>query len=902
MSGEEGLFPQAYTSTEPPIADPLPATAQPTAMNGDKGSSSNGLLDPVDEEASSARETAPSPIEDSAARARAVSDAQSETPSMISNDSLDRTAADTTQEAEQNGLGHEAAGAPQGMDDRRHMRAILAAKAAAEAEKRAFEEKVRAEERRRAEAAIYADERAGERASVPIAGLEFSDESEDEDDDRLRQHLLDAEGFPRAPARQPSPPRVVEPVVEEDEAASVVESPAQAVAEPAPPATAESNGDPLTVAAATQLPASPLLAQEESAEEKVDASSVISRDVASEAEPVQAEAARDVAATETEGEQGAVTATEAPEEASEAEQEAQRSVQPPTEAAIFGAATALGVAGTALAAHTALEGEETVKNSPEPDKDAAPAQFEARDSDSGAADLTPRLEQTEAPAISAILSEGESTTTQEGRRRPTVSTKSLQRPEDPMDWSVDDVVDWGKSHGFDDFVLGKLREHEISGDVLLEFDVNTLKEIDIPAFGRRVHIFRAIKTLKARSEPAAPPPESQPFSPAMSGYEPDSPASTHILSPTVASSMTSPDLRRSTGSGRSQLDKSTTYDDIPRRHHLAPARSIASQLSQSHDRSLAGGTMGSLASTASSIDHAAIPEDKPLGEGSKHDDTEGTEGSRSTASLAKASEPESTAPSTTPSAKKAKEGGIFAGALRRERKPPPRVPSALISDEMAIQANESARRERLTKSRNSDKSRRSSRLFNFGSGSERSETEAPKPQQPPTRERRAAPVPPSTATAATNPSHASPMTEQIVDPVTAAMLERDPERVVGGHLLTQIGRPDHSGWMAKRGERYPTWKQRFFVLKGPHLYYLKSETENRIKGFIDLTGYRILSDAGINPGQYAFKIVSQTGKPHYFSSGEMHTIREWMKAMMKASVKRDYKSALSSQITSCLLC
>ena len=41
-------------------------------------------------------------------------------------------------------------------------------------------------------------------------------------------------------------------------------------------------------------------------------------------------------------------------------------------------------------------------------------------------------------------------------------------------------------------------------------------------------------------------------------------------------------------------------------------------------------------------------------------------------------------------------------------------------------------------------------------------------------------------------------------------------------IMEQIGVPDHKGWMRKRGERYNTWTSRYFVLKGPHLYWLKS--------------------------------------------------------------------------------
>jgi hypothetical protein len=44
----------------------------------------------------------------------------------------------------------------------------------------------------------------------------------------------------------------------------------------------------------------------------------------------------------------------------------------------------------------------------------------------------------------------------------------------------------------------------------------------------------------------------------------------------------------------------------------------------------------------------------------------------------------------------------------------------------------------------------------------------------------------------------------------------------GQSILEQIGQPDHKGWMRKKGEHYNTWKTRYFVLKGPHLYWLRS--------------------------------------------------------------------------------
>jgi hypothetical protein len=52
-----------------------------------------------------------------------------------------------------------------------------------------------------------------------------------------------------------------------------------------------------------------------------------------------------------------------------------------------------------------------------------------------------------------------------------------------------------------------------------------------------------------------------------------------------------------------------------------------------------------------------------------------------------------------------------------------------------------------------------------------------------------------------------------------------PDFKAGMSVLEQIGAPDHNGWLRKKGEHYNTWKMRYFVLKGPHLYYLRSNSK-----------------------------------------------------------------------------
>ena len=136
----------------------------------------------------------------------------------------------------------------------------------------------------------------------------------------------------------------------------------------------------------------------------------------------------------------------------------------------------------------------------------------------------------------------------------------------------------------------------------------------------------------------------------------------------------------------------------------------------------------------------------------------------------------------------------------------------------------------------------------------------------------------------------------------------------GQSILAQIGQPDHKGWMRKRGENYNTWKNRYFVLKGPHLYWLKSDNasvrvtsvtrviystcltsqETKVKGYINIVGYRMFADENIDPGKYGFKLLHESDRSHFFSSDEQMVIREWMRALMKATIDRDYSSGFHS--------
>lgn len=67
--------------------------------------------------------------------------------------------------------------------------------------------------------------------------------------------------------------------------------------------------------------------------------------------------------------------------------------------------------------------------------------------------------------------------------------------------------------------------------------------------------------------------------------------------------------------------------------------------------------------------------------------------------------------------------------------------------------------------------------------------------------------------------------------------------------------------------------------------------ETKIKGYVNIVGYKVVADENIDPGRYGFRIVHDTDKTHYFSSEDQSVVREWMKAIMKATIGRDYSSA-----------
>jgi hypothetical protein len=133
---------------------------------------------------------------------------------------------------------------------------------------------------------------------------------------------------------------------------------------------------------------------------------------------------------------------------------------------------------------------------------------------------------------------------------------------------------------------------------------------------------------------------------------------------------------------------------------------------------------------------------------------------------------------------------------------------------------------------------------------------------------------------------------------------------------------DYSGWMFKRGNlSIGSWKHRFFTLHKTRLSYYITTKDTKERGLIDITSHRVLPAteaedklsavyaASAGYGRYCFKLVppapgSRKGltftqqKVHYFAVETKEEMRNWMSALMKATIELDETiPAISSCVT-----
>ncbi|KAI8342084.1 hypothetical protein BC941DRAFT_466985 [Chlamydoabsidia padenii] len=109
--------------------------------------------------------------------------------------------------------------------------------------------------------------------------------------------------------------------------------------------------------------------------------------------------------------------------------------------------------------------------------------------------------------------------------------------------------------------------------------------------------------------------------------------------------------------------------------------------------------------------------------------------------------------------------------------------------------------------------------------------------------------------------------------------------------------PDMEGWLYKQGDKYKTWNKRWFVLKGSNLFYFKSPKDVRMKGIINLRGYRMVCDEMICVGQYSFKAQHESERTFFFYAESDVSMRAWIQSLIKATIARDFNAPVVSSST-----
>jgi hypothetical protein len=481
---------------------------------------------------------------------------------------------------------------------------------------------------------------------------------------------------------------------------------------------------------------------------------------------------------------------------------------------------------------------------------------------------------------------------------------------DPHEWTVEQVVEWGRSKGWDEpSIVSKFAEHEISGDVLMEMDANILKEIEITAFGKRFQVANAIKELKRsltqdanQSQFSTPVVDSNTNT--MQQQQQQQQQTRNFSQP--MSEMSSHNTEMSSNAnpfgglgapinGLPLNTQRTTSQQSAQDPSPSPFRAIQPDLPEN-----SGDTYPSTFGSASGEQSGGQDRFRPDSMGSlqgKSSFSPDNSISYSNFNQQHASSPRRRESAGSSLKSPTERTSFFAGLSgQRNRKPAPQVkggapPAPAEPDNM----NNKGTLSRLG--------------FNRLKGSQGSDTANSQdlrnkislPTGSPTfdamgdtaRRHRLSHLGP---TGAPNiPGFSGHQRQASVGsggPGAADWHTPNEPRSPGnmaqeGAVMVRIRPVDYEGWMRKKGERYNSWKPRYMALKGSDLVLLRDPTAPKIKGYVNMRGYKVIADETTNPGKYGFKILHETEKPHYFSSDDALAVRDWMKALMKATIGRD---------------
>ncbi|XP_062995441.1 rho GTPase-activating protein 25 [Elgaria multicarinata webbii] len=111
------------------------------------------------------------------------------------------------------------------------------------------------------------------------------------------------------------------------------------------------------------------------------------------------------------------------------------------------------------------------------------------------------------------------------------------------------------------------------------------------------------------------------------------------------------------------------------------------------------------------------------------------------------------------------------------------------------------------------------------------------------------------------------------------------------HPPNPLERPLKAGWLKKQRSLVKNWQQRYFVLKGQHLYYYKDEEDLKPQGLVRLHGSAVREVAATSDevGRFVFEIIpgnsgdqNRTGQDAYvLMANSQADMEEWVKSLRR---------------------
>jgi len=103
---------------------------------------------------------------------------------------------------------------------------------------------------------------------------------------------------------------------------------------------------------------------------------------------------------------------------------------------------------------------------------------------------------------------------------------------------------------------------------------------------------------------------------------------------------------------------------------------------------------------------------------------------------------------------------------------------------------------------------------------------------------------------------------------------RDSNSKEPARALDRLPTPDFAGYLRKKGERYNSWKLRYCVLSGPHLYYLKSENVRPTNLLSRFPSFPSDASADLFASPFSFSVGRQVQGIHQHGWVQGHRGRE----------------------------